>query len=607
MKWSHLHCHSHYSLLDAISKPDEIIQKCAEYGYHACAITDHGSISGAVKFMKSAKKAGIKPIIGCEFYITEHNIDSVENKDNKLLHILVYARNLKGFSKLCKLVSMSYGMFYRKPRIDHETLFEIASDDLIIATGHYGSSLQGVYDEQGFDAAVKLIEQYKEVFGKDNVFLEVQSVIDSFEQDVLKNAVRELGKTTNTPVIAVGDSHYTSKEDVDDHRVMLCSGVRTTMKKALKEKSGFLSTFMGDNRFYIFTPEELTQLYTEEEILNTNLLADMCEDYDLFGKPKLPRAFTPDGKTEEEYLKELCNAGWKKLPKDLRGCDEYKNRIRYEVDVLSNAGLSGYFLIVQDYVNWAKSRGWLVGPGRGSAGGCLLSYILGITVIDPIQHNLLFSRFYNAGRNTGDKVSLPDIDVDFPVSVRENVIEYIRNKYGQENVGQIVTFGRLQGRGALREVMRIHDNVSFMEINEVCKIIPHESEISDQLADNQTVLQWALENMSDELKDYCYIDSNGELSGNFSPYFEQAIRLEGVVKTQGKHAAGVIISPERLDTNCPIIRAKDSGPIIGFEMDDLEDMGYVKFDILGLRTLDCLSDALSLILQRNSYGRNVSD
>jgi DNA polymerase-3 subunit alpha len=359
-----------------------------------------------------------------------------------------------------------------------------------------------------------------------------------------------------------------------------------------KEHYDKLNYFLSD-KFYVLNSEESKDLDTKqlEEIYN------QCEDYNILNKPMLPKFDCPRGLSEEDYLKELCRVGWKKLliqtgkVKDPDKKKLYADRFNEELNVIKDANLFGYFLIVQDIISYVNKQGWLSGPGRGSAAGCLISYLIGITQIDPIEYDLLFARFYNAGRNTADHVSLPDIDMDVPGKRRDEVIAYLKNKYGHEHVSQMITFGRLQGRSAIKEVLRVHEACSFTEMNAITKNVPNEAEISDQLADmeeeDRSIIRWALINRPQELQDFCSINENGELEGQYAEYFKQAIEIEGTFKTQGKHAAGVVISAKPLQQVCPMSRQRDSDEkIAGLEMADLEALGHVKFDILGITLLD---------------------
>jgi DNA polymerase-3 subunit alpha len=518
-------------LLKGFSKPKELAKKCKDNGYTACGITDYKSISGAVSFYQACKKAGIKAIIGCSF-------------DKYTL----IAKNKNGWHDLIELVSS-------------------LDDD-----GNIPSEIS------------------KRVFDNHNLICLADKKFNSLGDD--SYAYSDL-----MPV-----SYYVNKEDSVLHRILLCSDLKTTLpaiQKKLRSQTlpSEVVEFFTSDKYHLLDSEQSSKLSGDigviEEIVNK------CEDYDILSRPVLPTFECPNGASEENYLKELCRIGWKKL---LIGSGkisseekkkEYADRFNEELSVIKGANLFGYFLIVQDIIRFVNDQGWLSGPGRGSAAGCLISYLISITKIDPIQYDLLFSRFYNAGRNTKDRISLPDIDMDVPAQKRDEVLAYIRNKYGSEHVGQMITFGRLQGRSAIKEVLRVNEACSFSEMNAITKSIPDEAQISDQLADmdddDRSIIRWALINNASDLRDFCYLDDDGKLCGNYAELFEQAIKLEGTFKSQGKHAAGVIISARPLKTVCPMGKQKESSEkIVLLEMSDLEAMGQVKFDVLGISLFDKL-------------------
>lgn len=385
--------------------------------------------------------------------------------------------------------------------------------------------------------------------------------------------------------------YYCTKDEADLHRIILCSGMKTNVPKVtskLQKDEDFENKhFFTSESYHLKKPRDSGK---DKEMFDA---IAACEQYEITGKPMLPEFNVPDGFDNDEYLKELCRHGWKsKLApagkvKDPTQRDVYLQRVKKELEVIFKANLSGYFLIVQDIVNHVKDRGWIAGPGRGSAAGCLISYLIGITEVDPIEFDLLFERFYNEGRNTEDHVSLPDVDMDVPAEHRDEVIDYIKEKYGVDKVSQMVTFGKLQGRAAIKEVLRINDAVSFSEMNAITDSIPDEAKISDQLEmmEDKSIIRWALENESEALKSWCYYDEDGNLDGPLSHYFEQAIKIEGTNKSQGKHAAGVIISKHPLAEVCPMVKDKNGKMIAALEMNDLEAMGHVKFDVLGIDLL----------------------
>lgn len=524
--WYPLINYTHYSLLKGFSKPDELALKCKENNYKACGLCDYKTISGAVAFYKACKKNGIKPIIGCSF-------DS----------FVIFAKNKSGWHDLIELVSS----------LDEDNNL---SNDIL-----------------------------SNVLGRNNLI------------KINKSAINK-------------QSYYVNREDAQLHRLLLCSDMKTTLpkvqKQIKKDKNGNVnvdSSFPKDHydklnyfifdHFYVLNQDESKDLDSSLE----QAIHEQCEEYDILNKPILPKFACPNNQTEEEYLKELCRIGWKRLLIDggkvstQDDKEKYLERFKEEFDVIKGANLFGYFLIVQDIINYGESMGWLCGPGRGSAAGCLISYLIGITKIDPIEFDLLFARFYNAGRNSEDHISLPDIDMDVPGKKRDEVISYLKNKYGHDHVSQMITFGRLQGRSAIKEVLRINEACSFAEMNTITKSIPNEAEISDQLADmddeDRSIIRWALINNSSDLRDFCYINDDGKLEGDYAEYFDQAIKIEGTFKTQGKHAAGVVISAKKLNTVCPMVKQRDSSEkIAGLEMADLESLGHVKFDVLGINLLD---------------------
>ncbi len=393
----------------------------------------------------------------------------------------------------------------------------------------------------------------------------------------------------------INPSYYVEKEQASLHRVLLCSALKTTLPKINAKirnnqlDADILEYFQKDDKC-------ITEGKVTKEL---QYIYDSCEDYEILNPPMLPTFVCPNNLSQEEYLTKMARDGYTRLLKPKVGKDKtkqqvYGDRFRKELQVIKDADLFGYFLIVQDIIRHVeKDMGWLAGPGRGSAAGCLISYLVGITKIDPVEHDLLFERFYNAGRNTGGHVSLPDIDMDVPGKKRDDVIDYLKTTYGNEHVSQMITFGRLQGRSAIKEVLRINEACSFSEMNAITKSVPNEADISDQLADmddeDRSIIRWSLLNRADELRDFCQISDDGKLEGDYAEYFQQAIDMEGTFKTQGKHAAGVVISKDKLKNVCPMVQQKGSTEnIAGLEMADLEALGHVKFDVLGINLLDKL-------------------
>lgn len=609
MNYIPLHCHSMMSLLDGLSKFEDMASRCKEIGATACALTDHGNIAGAVKFYSAMKNNGIKPILGCELYICDKD-PKIQNKDNRnLSHFIVLAQNYSGWKDLIKIVSESNKPehYYHKPRLDLDNLAKLNRGNLIAIVGHLGSLLADhILDNYELkqdweNIGMNIINKLKIIFNN-KIFLEAQ-LIDKNNlpvQTTLTQAIRHLGKITNTKIICTPDAHYCRKQDAVDQRILLCNNLKTTFPEISRKLSNNedvpLGGFFISDNYHIPDQTEMQELHNQDEIENTTIVANMIEDYDILSKPRLPKFECPPGYDQDEYLRELCRHGWKTkianiIPKDDQ--QAYLDRIKYELDVLQGAGLSSYFLIVQDIVNYVRKNNWLPGPGRGSAAGCLVSYLIGITSIDPIKYNLFFDRFYNSGRNTKDRISMPDIDVDVPINKRENIIEYIKNKYGHDKVSQMVTFNTIKGRGALKDVLRVYGNISFEEMNRITKNIPDEAKIADELQEMKeetgeaSIIRWALENSADKLREWCYIDDNNELQGPLAKRFEQAIRLEGTKSNQSKHAAGIAISSEPLGDICPMVYdSKNDQLIAGMEMQDLENIGIIKFDVLGVALLD---------------------
>lgn len=607
-KYNPLHCHSMYSLLDGLSKPSQIASRCQEIEARSCALTDHGNISGSIKFHKEMRKAGIKPILGCEIYLCDKDVLEKSKENKHLSHFIVLAKNKKGWKNLISLVSESNKTenFYYKPRLDLKTLSKFLDNNIIGFCGHLGSLISDklIIDQKIIsdwkNVGSKIIDELKDIFGKENFFLESQLMdqINNPIQKQITEVIRELSRLTNTKVICTPDAHYVRKEDASDQRVLLCNNLKTTFpeisRKINNNQDIPMSCFFNSDNYHILSQQEMGDLHTEEEIENTQLISDMCEEYEISSKPKLP-PFDINN-SPDEFLRQLCRNGWRdKIQNKIstEHQEQYVNRIKYELDILQGAGLSSYFLIVQDIVNYVRQNSWLPGPGRGSAAGCLVSYLIGITSIDPIKYNLLFDRFYNSGRNSGDRISMPDIDVDVPIDKREPIIDYIKEKYGKDKVSQMVTFNTIKGRGAIKDVLRVYGNINFEEMNLITKNIPDEAKIADELQEmkNETgetsIIRWTLENESEKLKDWCFLDDSGQLRGPLAKRFEQAIRLEGTKVNQSKHAAGVAIANEKLSDICPMVYdSKTNTQIAGMEMEDLENIGVVKFDILGVAMLD---------------------
>lgn len=673
-----LHLHSHYSLLDGLSQPHQIASRAVECGYNACAITDHGSVSGAAAFVKALKevckcghqkkshsasccvkhgctckgyeKASVRPILGSEFYLSSKDATIRDVTNRPLTHLCVLAKNLDGWKSLIKASSASNRpeVYYHKPRLDLDRLASFSNGNFLVFSGHVGSDLANVcfgerfreaYSAQTYDlartfvrpdwkeAVTSLACRYRDLFGKKNFWLEIQ-IIDQANLPaslVIARILRDVSKRTGIPCVATADSHYARTEDAADQRVLLCSSLETTLgevqQKAEAGEDVSLGGFFKSSRYHIPSGQEMGVLHTREEMVATVQIAEMCESYDILGKPMLPEFACPNGLTSDQLLEMLCVEGWKGkiagrikdgkvyCPGTGASYDEsvYRDRLKREFGVIFEAGLSSYFLIVQDFCNYARTKG-KVGKGRGSGAGCMASYLSGITDVDPIEYSLIFERFYNAGRNSPGRVALPDIDCDFEKFKREDVISYIRTKYGASKVAQMATFTRMQGRGAIKDVLRAHSHssnpnaISFEEMNRITESIPGEAEIADHLQEmmeergEASIIQWALENDPASLKDWCQIGENGVLEGRLSKEFAQAIRMEGTLRSSGKHASGLIISAVDLGEVVPMSFDKSTKEqIVAVDMRDAEAMGLVKFDILGIGTLDRIRGAVSIV------------
>ncbi len=660
LNWFPLHVHSHYSLRDAISQADSIAQRCVELGLPGCAITDRGNVAGVVPFMKSLNgackcghqkavhptgpcdvtgcsctafsKYNAKPIIGCEFNVSPKDASLKTTENSKHSEIVLLCKDKDGWKKLIRAVSAANSqehIYKNKPRLSLDRLSQYSDGKLIVLTGHAGSELadsmfmdptaayfSNTYEQarvlvkpEWKEALTNLITRYADLFGKENLFLEVHTLNSEAmpAMAIVGKTMRYFGKLLGIKCVAATDSRYCRPEDAQDHHILLCSKLQATLQTyETKLTDPLMATFFKGHNFAIPSTEDMLKVHEPAELENTLFIAEQCTQYDLLGKPMIPVFPCPDGFTPDSLLKELCVRGWKNKiagkPESEHG--RYRDRIKKELSVLQTAGLASYFLIVRDYVADARNRGDLV-VCRGSGAGCLVSYLIGISdLIDPMKFDLSFERFYNAGRNTADRVSLPDIDCDFPVETRERVFEGLRRKYGKDKVSQMVTYTRLQGRGIMREVLRIRlgNSISMEEIKKITKPIPDESRISDKLQEmredtgHASIIQWALENVPKELEEWCRLEDNGELNGQYAGLFKQAIRLEGTKKNPSKHAAGIVISSEPLEDICPMIYDPTSGlTLAGMEMGPLEDMGISKFDVLGINTLSKIKTTQKLL------------
>ncbi len=629
-----LHNHTMFSLLRGISKPKEIAKRCAQLEIPAVAMTDYGNVGAAVKFIAAFKDTGIKPIIGTELYMCDQPA-SVRTPDNHTYsNLIIHAKNFNGWKQLIRLTSFTSNkdnLVLEVPRADLDGLADFADGNLLATTGYPGSQLANALFEnpeaayaattiQGASGALHpdrvkriltLAERHREIFGSENLRIAIQRAgsTESPAYTIVAENMRWLAKKLKIKRVATTNSFYPTKERDRDHRVVMATAFKSTLRVMDGTKNTYdaeeklykvlTKCFFRSSDFYIPGEDELRLVHDEEEIANTMEVADMCEAYDIRHNPILPKYECPDNLEPAEYLSNLCKKSWKrkiadKIPKE--SVQEYVDRIRRELEVIKGADLSSYFLIVQDYMNWAKSQGMITGPGRGSGAGCLTSYLLGITNVDPIFYKLRFERFYNAGRNQPGSISMPDIDCDVPVRSRKSVIDYVKGKYGYDKVAQIATFNSMKGRGAMTDVLRAY-NIEFDEVKRITANIPDEARISEELQEmsdrlkgtdtEPSILRYALESDPEAFKEWCEFNPDGTCGGMLGPYFDMAMRLEGTKRNISTHAAAVVLSATPLAGMCPL-RYDDGidGYLAAMEYPDLESMGLVKLDILGVAALD---------------------
>ncbi len=636
MMWVPLTVKSHFSLQRGLSKPEHIVSRCKEIGVAAVGLTDLASISGCPTFLKSVNKAGIKGIAGCEFWLSPKDPSIKEPSNLANSRVTVLATDFESWKRLvkCYSASASQEFVFKRPRLNLATLAEYSQGKFIVLSGRMCSDLadcifheprlaysassveqaKGMARKGWNDLVFAKIAEYQKAFGKENFFVEIQlnDRVATPASQLIADGLRWAAKKLGVECVATADSHYCKTQDASDQRVILCSATESTMEEASRKIVGnddpSLACFFRSNKFHIPTFDEMREVHTDAELANTLKIAERCQQYEIGGKPMFPHIIGPNGEKPEELLTEKCAAGWRKkiennkrIPKEKLPI--YAARVKKELGVIIGAQLPSYFLIVEEYVSYARDvLGSLIGPGRGSAAGSLVSYLIGLTGVDPIEFDLLFERFYNDGRNAPGRIALPDIDTDFEARFRQAVIQFLRDKHGADKVCQMSTFSRMQGRGAIKDVLRAHSRCSFEEMNRITEFIPDESEISDQLQEMReetgecSIIQWALENNGDQLKEWCFINDRGDLEGPLALDFSQAIRLEGTKRNMGKHASGVIISSEPLADICPMLVDKSSGhAVIAVDMKDAEAMGFVKFDILGLQSLDRINAAQRMI------------
>lgn len=567
MNFTHLHVHTEYSLLDGSNKINEYVSRVKELGMKSAAITDHGVMFGCIDFYKAAKAAGIKPILGCEVYVAPGSrFDKEKGKEeDRYYHLVLLAETQEGYQNLIKIVS--YGFvdgFYYKPRVDMELLEKYHEGIIALSAclaGEVARNLARGFYEEGKEAALR----YEKIFGKGNFFLELQDHGIPEQRQVNHELIR-MSRETGIELVATNDVHYTYSSDAEAHDILLC--VQTG--KSLKDENRM--RYEG-GQYYVKSEEEMRRLfpYAPEAIENTGKIAERCNVEIEFGVTKLPKFDVPDGYTAWEYLNKLCFEGLDKRYTDNK--EELKKRLNYELGVIKDMGYVDYFLIVWDFIRYAREHGIMVGPGRGSAAGSLVSYTLGITKLDPIKYDLLFERFLNP-----ERVSMPDIDVDFCFERRQEVIDYVVEKYGKDQVVQIVTFGTMAARGVIKDVGRVMD-VPYVQCDTIAKMIPQELNITIDKAMKA----------NPELKKIYETDET------VRKLIDMSRRLEGLPRHTSMHAAGVVISQKPVMEYVPLSRGSDGSLVTQFTMTTLEELGLLKMDFLGLRTLTVIQNAEKLV------------
>ena len=567
MGFTHLHVHTEYSLLDGSNKIKEYVARVKELGMDSAAITDHGVMYGVIDFYRAAREAGINPILGCEVYVAPGSrFDrEVGSGDDRYYHLVLLAENNQGYSNLMKIVSKAFVEgFYYKPRVDLELLEK--DHEGIIALSACLAGEVARYLARGMYEDAKIVAlRYQDIFGKGNFFLELQDHGIPEQQTVNQQLLR-MHRETGIDLVATNDVHYTMAEDAEPHDVLLCL---QTQKKLSDENR---MRYEG-GQYYVKSPEEMARLfpYALEALENTHKIAERCHVEIEFGVTKLPKYDVPDGLTSWEYLNKLCYEGLEQRYHPVT--EELKKRLDYELSTIKNMGYVDYFLIVWDFIKYARDNDIMVGPGRGSAAGSLVAYTLGITQLDPIRYDLLFERFLNP-----ERVSMPDIDVDFCFERRQEVIDYVRRKYGDDCVVQIVTFGTLAARGVIRDVGRVLD-MPYAQVDTIAKMIPQELNITiDKALGMNPELRKAYEEQDD-----------------IHRLIDLAKRLEGLPRHTSMHAAGVVISQKDVSEYVPLSRAQDGSIVTQFTMTTLEELGLLKMDFLGLRTLTVIQNAVKMV------------
>ena len=575
MAFTHLHVHTEYSLLDGSSKIKELTARAKELGMDSLAITDHGVMYGVIDFYRAAKEVGIKPILGCEVYVAPGSRFDRENTggEDRYYHLVLLAENDQGYKNLMKIVSKGFVEgFYYKPRVDYEVL-ETYHEGVIALSACLAGEVQKYLARGMYEEAMRSAQRYEGIFGKNNFFLELQDH-GLPEQKMVNQGLLRLSRDTGIELVATNDIHYTFAEDEKAHDILLC--IQTGKKVADEDRMRY-----AGGQYYCKSEEEMQALfpYAREALENTHKIAERCNVEIEFGVTKLPKYEVPEGFDSWTYLNHLCREGFKtRYPKDY---GTLSRRLDYELDVIRTMGYVDYFLIVWDFINYARSKDIMVGPGRGSAAGSIVSYTLGITNIDPVRYNLLFERFLNP-----ERVSMPDIDVDFCYERRQEVIDYVVEKYGKDQVVQIVTFGTLAAKGVVRDVGRVLD-LPYAMCDSIAKMIPNDLGMT---LDKAIAANPDLRKLYNEDAQVKYL-------------IDMSKRLEGLPRHTSMHAAGVVIGSRSIDEFVPLSKAADGTITTQFTMTTIEELGLLKMDFLGLRTLTVIQNAVHLA--EKDYGISI--